>query len=177
MDIDTLKFPIGKYYKVKNITKAILEDSISSIESFPKRLQECVHSFEPEQFETPYRPNGWTVKQLIHHCADSHMNSLIRFKLSLTENSPTIKPYDQDKWAALADSTESDVSFALKMLEGIHDRWVYLLRSLSEEDLDKSFFHPESQKLISIRENICIYAWHCEHHLAHIIALKKRMSW
>lgn len=120
------------------------------------------------ELEKQYRPGGWTIRQVVNHCADSHMNSLIRFKLALTEEIPMIKPYFENLWAELSDSRQISIDSSLKILEGLHVRWVNLLRSLKENDLDKEFFHPESKEKISLKHNIGIYAWHCEHHLADI---------
>ncbi|MFZ9846607.1 MAG: YfiT family bacillithiol transferase, partial [Flavobacteriales bacterium] len=126
---------------------------------------------------TPYREMGWTIRQVVHHCADSHMNSLTRFKLTLTEDKPVVKPYWEDRWAELVDSKSMPISPSVQMLEGIHARWTVLLNSLSEQDLVKSFIHPEHGKEFRVDENIGVYAWHCNHHLAHITELKKRKNW
>jgi len=126
--------------------------------------------------QTPYRPEGWTVQQLVHHIADSHMNAYIRFKLALTENKPIVKPYDEKLWAELPDSKLVDVSVSLDLIKSLHKRWTILLKQLTEEELEKEYLHPESG-MKNLKETICHYAWHCNHHLAHITSLKQRMNW
>jgi len=167
-ELEQLRYPIGKFQQPKKIDKDHLESWIKIIEEFPKRLSEEVRQLSDRDLEKQYRPNGWTIKQIVNHCADSHMNSLIRFKLALTEDTPTIKPYQEDLWAELSDSRVFHISSALKMLEGLHERWVNLLINLSDTDLDRKFWHPDATELISLKTNIGIYAWHCEHHLAHV---------
>jgi len=120
------------------------------------------------QLDTAYRPGGWTVRQVVHHCADSHMNSFIRFKLALTEENPTIKPYHEDKWAEMADAKNLPIEPSLKILEGLHDRWAILIKSLSDQDLQKTFYHPANQKTITLATTIALYAWHSRHHLEHV---------
>lgn len=167
-NIDKLKYPIGRFQKPTLIDKGILQDWIGIIKDFPKKLKEEVNNLSEKDFEKQYRPSGWTVRQIVNHCADSHMNSLVRFKLALTENTPVIKPYFEDRWAELSDTKIFPVESSLKTLEGLHERWVFLLNSLSDEELERQFEHPETGELISLKINIGIYAWHCEHHLAHI---------
>jgi hypothetical protein len=170
-----LQFPIGQYIKPETITNKQIDSYIQTIESFPNRLKELVINLSEDQLNTTYRPGGWTIRQVIHHCADSHMNSLTRFKLALTEEKPTIKPYFEEKWAELADSKLMPIAPALQMLNGIHARWTVLLKSLTKSDLSRSFIHPEHGKEFRLDENIGVYAWHCDHHLAHIqLALEKQ---
>lgn len=175
--MDKLKFPIGEFQKPDDLTEALIANYISDIQSFPQRLRKEVENLSDEQLDSPYRSDGWTIRQVVNHCADSHLNSFTRFKLALTEDKPTIKPYYEDRWAELADSKTMPVEPALKMLEGLHERWTVLLTSLTKEDLKKKFIHPEHGKEISLDENIGIYAWHGNHHLAHITSLKKRKNW
>ena len=177
MDIEKLKFPIGKFVKPITITNDILAMWITDISAFPKRLSDEVLSLTDEQLDTQYRPDGWTIRQVIHHCADSHMNSLTRLKLSLTEDQPIIKPYYEERWAELFDTKNMPIQPSLKMLEGMHERWAVLLNNLSVEQLQRKFIHPEHGKSFSVDENIGIYAWHCNHHLAHITETKKRHHW
>lgn len=177
MTPEQLKYPIGKFDPPSTITKEILSQWITSIVSFPSRLKREANHLTEEQLDTPYRPEGWTIRQVIHHCADSHMNSLTRLKLALTEDQPIIKPYYEDRWAELADSKSMPIASAIKMLEGIHERWTLLLNHLSEEQLGKTFIHPEHGKIFRIDENVGLYAWHCNHHLAHITKTKKRNNW
>ena len=152
----------------ESITKEIISHWIDDIASFPERLRIAVSELSDEQLEHTYRPGGWTIRQVIHHCADSHMNSFIRFKLALTEDQPTIKPYYEDRWAELQDTKNMTVQSSLKILEGLHLRWTHLLRALTQTDYARTFYHPENKKTIRLDENIGIYAWHCNHHLAHI---------
>ena len=168
MTKDQLKYPIGKFSKWKNIGDAVLEQWINDIESFPDKLDELTRNLTAEQLQLRYRPDGWTIKQVVHHCADSHMNSLIRFKLALTEDEPTIRPYFEDRWANLVDAQDDDIRYSVGLLKALHSKWILLLRSLDEADLNREFIHPEHDKRFTLRENISIYAWHGEHHLAHI---------
>lgn len=177
MNLEQLKYPIGKYKKADSISKELLNAWISELESFPKNLASEVELLSDEQLDTPYRPEGWTIRQVVHHCADSHMNSLMRFKLALTEDQPTIKPYREEKWAELEDSSVMPIASSLLMIEGIHNRWTYLLSKLTDEQLSRVFIHPDHGKSIRIDENVGLYAWHCRHHLAHITETKKRYGW
>ena len=177
MDIDNLKFPIGRFNKPTTITNSILEHWIDDISTFPARLASEVINLTNEQLDTHYRPNGWTIRQVIHHCADSHMNSLTRLKLTLTEENPIIKPYFEERWAELVDTKNMPIQSSLKMLEGIHERWAVLLNDLTTDQLERTFIHPEHGNTFRIDENIGVYAWHCNHHLAHITETKKRHNW
>lgn len=172
-----LRFPIGEYRKPETITPALREQFIGDIKTFPARIKAATVPLTDAQLDTPYREGGWTIRQVVHHCADSHSNSLTRFKLALTEDRPVIKPYMEALWAELPDSKTMSLAPAIKMLEGIHERWVVLLQSLTEEQLQRTFIHPESKREITLAENMAIYAWHCNHHLAHITSLKERMGW
>lgn len=167
-NIKELKYPIGKFQAPVTIDNIQIKEWIETIERFPRKLSYEVLNLTQTQLEKQYRPNGWTIRQVVNHCADSHINSFIRFKLALTEDVPTIKPYFEDLWAELPDSNAFLVNSSLKLLEGLHERWTFLLRSLSDQDLERQFKHPESGELISLKINIGIYAWHCEHHLAHV---------
>ncbi|SMC65245.1 YfiT family bacillithiol transferase [Moheibacter sediminis] len=167
-NIEKLKFPIGKFHKPEFITKELIQNWIKIIAEFPEKIKNETQNLTEVELEKQYRPNGWTIKQIVHHCADSHINSLVRFKLALTEETPTIKPYFENLWAELSDSKNISIQSSLKILEGLHTRWIHLLESLDENDLEKEFFHPESKEKVSLKTNIGMYAWHCEHHLAHI---------
>ena len=135
-------------------------------------MRKAVEGMKEQQLNTPYREGGWTVRQVVHHVPDSHMNSYIRFKLALTEHEPTIKPYDEAQWAELIDAKDAPIETSLQLLEALHHRWVMLLRSLSDEDVKKQFTHPELG-LVSIDKYIALYAWHGKHHVAHIMSVKK----
>ena len=172
MNLEELKFPIGKFVTPESITKEIIDSAISEIQKFPSLVKEEIQNLNDDDLNLRYRPEGWTISQVVHHCADSHINSYVRFKLALTENLPTIKPYEESLWAELPDSKLSPF-VSLKLLKALHERWVFILKSLSEEDLDKEFIHPEQFEKISLKENILVYSWHCRHHLAHIRQAKE----
>ncbi len=175
-ELHALKFPIGEYKKTVDPSAAQRTAFISDIHLFPQRLREAAETLSQPQLDTTYRPNGWTIRQVIHHCADSHMNSFIRFKLALTEDNPTIKPYWEDRWAELVDGKMA-IEFSLHILDGLHTRWTALLESLSETQLKRVFNHPEHSTPFKVDEYIGMYAWHSNHHLAHITELKKRQGW
>ena len=168
VDIEKLKFPIGLYVPNKNPNNKLLQQWIGDIEHFPNRVEALVKGASTEKLNWRYRPDGWMVKQVIHHCADSHMNSIIRFKLALTEDTPTIRPYHEDRWANLEDALTDDINDSLTTLKGLHSKWVRLLKSLTRESLERAFFHPEHKLNFNLAESIGNYAWHCNHHLAHI---------
>jgi len=169
LNTEKLQYPIGRHIQ-KNKT---VTNCISDIKNFPNKVIIEVKNLSKKELTYKYRPKGWTIKQIIGHCVDSHLNSFIRFKLALTENNPTIRPYNETKWAELSDTINYDISENLELLKNIHKRWVYLLENLSKTDLNKTFIHPDGNEIISLKENITIYAWHCNHHLAHIINAKK----
>ncbi len=167
-DLEQLKYPIGKFVKPNEINEDHLSQWISEIQAFPISLKKLTSTLTDEQKNWQYRPDGWSIKQVVHHCGDSHLNSFMRFKLSLTENEPIIKPYFEDRWATLADSNYDKIEDSLMLLHGLHNRWTVLLKSLSKEELKKQFVHPEHGKKFSLEENIGVYAHHGNHHLAHI---------
>jgi hypothetical protein len=177
MTLEQLKYPIGKFETPHHITNELLNKWMLVISSFPQTLKNEVSQLTDAQLDTIYRPNGWTIRQVIHHCADSHMNAFTRLKLALTEDSPSIKPYLEHLWAELPDAQFMPIEPSLKMLEGIHERWSALLKQLSEEQLKRVFIHPEHGKEIRVNENMGMYAWHCEHHLAHITGTINRNNW
>lgn len=168
MNTKELQYPIGEFTAPEKITEELVKEWIEDIKAFPKQLLALTAPLSKEQLNMTYRPNGWTIKQVIHHCADSHMNSFIRFKLALTEDTPNIRPYFEDKWADLADGTDDDISTSLLLIKSLHQKWIKLLKSLTPQDLEKAFIHPETNKLTQLKENIGIYAWHGRHHLSHI---------
>lgn len=173
-DLEKLKYPMGKFKSPENIDNKHIENWIKIIEEFPEKVRKETENSTEKELNKTYRPNGWTIKQVINHCADSHMNSIIRFKLVLTEETPIVKPYFENLWAELSDSKDFQIESSLKILEGLHERWTELLKNLNETDLEKAFIHPETQEKINLKTNIGIYAWHCEHHLAHIKNAKRR---
>lgn len=172
-NLEKLKYPIGKFEAPLVVGKQQVKDWIGIIQNFPERIKREVQELTDKELESRYRPNGWTIKQVVHHCADSHMNSVIRFKLALTEDRPTIKPYFENLWAELSDSENLPVESSLKIIDGLHERWVSLLKALSVAELDRQFMHPETNEYIDLKTTLGIYAWHCEHHLAHIKIAKE----
>lgn len=176
-ELEKLQYPIGKFEAPKLYTRKYLEEKIEKIEHFPKILKNEVHTLSEVQLNTPYRPEGWSIRQVIHHCADSHMNCFIRIKWALTENQPVIKYYEEALWGEGIDNRTMPIEPSLQLLTGLHFRLGYVLRGLKEEELLKTFIHPEHGKIFSIQDMIGMYAWHCEHHLAQITELKKRKKW
>ncbi|MFV8378975.1 YfiT family bacillithiol transferase [Flavobacterium sp. LB3R33] len=175
--LEHLRYPIGKFIAPEIYSGEYINNKIAEIASFPERLKKEVLQLTEEQLETAYRQDGWTIRQVIHHCADSHMNCFIRIKWALTEENPTIKFYHEDRWAELHDNLTMPVQPTLSFLDGLHYRLAYLMNSLSNEDLEKTFIHPENNKKFKIKEIIGTYAWHGNHHLAHITELKKQKGW
>jgi uncharacterized damage-inducible protein DinB len=170
-----LRYPIGKFQKVDPLTDVERRAAIDAIAETPEKLRAAIRGFNEQQLDTPYRPGGWTVRQVVHHLSDSHMNSYVRFKLALTENEPTIKPYDEALWAKLEDS-KAPVEPSLLLLENLHKRWVVLLSSLARSDWQRKFRHPE-RGTMTLDENLQLYAWHGRHHVAHITSLRERNGW
>jgi hypothetical protein len=175
--LEKLRYPIGKFKIPEAYTNDYLEEKIAEIATFPERLKKEVSHLTAEQLDTPYRENGWTIRQVIHHCADSHMNCFIRIKWALTENKPVIKFYQEDLWGELHDNLTMPIEPTLSFLEGLHFRLAYLMDSFSKSDLNKSFIHPEHNAEFQLKEIIGTYAWHGNHHLAHITELKKQKGW
>ena len=167
-ELEKLRFPVGRMATPKEIDQEMIENWIHTLAEFPNTLDKKVASLSSQELSYVYRPEGWNIKQLVHHCADSHMNSLIRFKLALTEDVPTIRPYMESRWAELIDGQDDDIESSLNILKGVHHKLAVVLRSLNEEELNREFIHPEHGKKFSLKENIYVYAWHCEHHFAHI---------
>jgi hypothetical protein len=174
--LDSLRYPIGKFVKPATITSAQMEEWIEAIAQFPEALASEVAGLSEAELRWPYRLEGWTIQQVVHHCADSHMNCLMRFKLALTEDQPTIRPYEEALWAQLADTTESPIAWSLQLLDGLHKKWVFLLKKMTEEDFERTFIHPEHGKSFSLKEALGMYAWHSNHHLAHVRQAKKHQG-
>lgn len=176
MEIEDLKYPIGKYNMPDKHDRHVRMALIESIRSYPDRLIDEVIDLDDDQLDTSYRPGGWSVRQVIHHLADSHMNSYVRFHWALTEETPTIKAYDQKGWAELPDS-HGPISMSLELLDSIHQRWTFLMDYMEEVDFERQLAHPEWKKNLSLDQLVGLYAWHGEHHKAHIIFLADRMGW
>ena len=174
--MESLKYPIGKPNIPAEISSEVINKWIQIIEDFPNKLEKLVTNLSDEQLDTPYREGGWTIRQVIHHCADSHHNSYTRFKWTLTEDKPLIKAYYEDRWAELIDY-KAPIELSINHLKTLHTKWVYFLKKLSEEDLQQIFIHPDGNEEVSLQENIGIYAWHCNHHYAHIEQLLIRKQW
>jgi uncharacterized damage-inducible protein DinB len=170
------RYPIGKFTFDGVVDAKQREAWINEIATQPSKLREAVAGLSDAQLDTPYREGGWTVRQVVHHVPDSHMNAYIRFKLATTENNPTIKPYLEAEWAKLPDS-KLPVEVSLRLLESVHERWVVILKHMAEADFEKTYFHPESQKTFVLGKVLGLYAWHGNHHIAHITELKNRMNW
>ncbi|HYL11790.1 MAG TPA: bacillithiol transferase BstA [Terriglobales bacterium] len=170
------RYPIGKFNGQAPASQAEREKFIKDIEEAPPRLKAAIHGLSDKQLDTPYRDGGWTVRQVVHHVPDSHLNSYVRFKLALTEEEPTIKPYCEDRWAELADTKLTPVEVSLNLLESLHQRWVLLLRSLKPDDWKRTFRHPELGQM-NLDQTLALYAWHGRHHVGHITGLRERMKW
>ncbi len=175
--LEQLRYPIGKYEIPNPITDQHIEEWIQVLEHLPNRLADMVSLLSDPQLETPYRPGGWTVRQLVHHIADSHHHSYIRFKWALTEENPTIKPYFEKEWSKLFDAKTAPIQLSLDHLKAVHAKLVYLLKGLSKEEMQRKFTHPEGNGQTTLEENIGRYAWHGNHHLAHIKNLLDREGW
>lgn len=174
--LDSLRYPIGQFTPPAPILSIDRHAWVDTIAAFPSKLEEVVFSLTDVQLKACYRPGGWTIRQVIHHCADSHMNGFIRTKLALTEDLPTIKPYEEDRWAELGDTNQYPIAPSLVLLHQLHQRWADLFKSLSEEEWHRKFFHPANQREVSVQEQAGTYAWHGEHHLAHILLALKRAN-
>lgn len=175
--LNDLRYPIGKFEKPDSITETHLKEWIDVLATFPTRLEKLVGDLTNIQLDTPYRDGGWTVRQVVHHCADSHHNSYVRFKWALTEDTPVIKAYDEQRWAELFDTKSSPIAPSLLHLKAIHAKLVHLLNGLSAEQLNRAFIHPADNSKVVLKENIGIYAWHSNHHYAHIENLLIRQGW
>jgi uncharacterized damage-inducible protein DinB len=171
-----LSYPIGRFEWPESVGPEMRAQSIGEIEAAPAWFRAAVQGLTGQQLDTPYRPGGWTVRQVVHHVADSHLHSYIRFRLALTEDQPTIKPYDQDKWAELPDARTAPVETSLRLIDSLHQRWVLLLRSMSDADFARTFLHPE-RGVMRLDVTLAMYAWHSRHHRAHITGLRERMGW
>lgn len=177
MSLQQLRYPIGPYQPVSPATGEQRSKWIDTIEQFPVKLANVVNPMTDAQLDTPYRPGGWTVRQLVHHVADSHTNSYVRFKWAMTEDNPTIKTYDQDAWALQHEARSAPVGISLDWLKALHARWVYYLKGFSDSDFARTFHHPEMNEDLTLDWLLGLYRWHCEHHLAHITGLVERKNW
>ena len=175
--MEDLRFPIGKFDRTRGpMSKEERKAAIDTIADLPQKLAQAIAGLNGKQLDTPYREGGWTVRQVVHHLADSHLNAYVRLKLALTEDTPTIKPYDEAKWADLPDSRVTPVDVSVTLVDSLHARWVVLLRSLKEEDWGRKLNHPESG-VMTLDLMTRMYAWHSQHHVAHITGLRQRSQW
>jgi hypothetical protein len=172
-----LRYPIGKFQWPASLGSEALRKVIAEIASAPAELRTAVNGLSEEQLETPYRPGGWTVRQVIHHVADSHINSYMRFRFALTEPEPTIKAYDENVWAQLPDASRAPVEPSLGLLDGLHGRWVMLLESFTPAEWARTFCHPERPDPLRLDSTAALYAWHGKHHAAHITSLRAARGW
>lgn len=171
-----LRYPIGKFMFEGTLSNEERQACIDEIAATPERMRAAVAGLSEEQLDTPYRPEGWTVRQVVHHVPESHLNSYTRFKLAITEEEPTIKPYYEDRWAELDDARTAPIELSLNLLDALHERWVWFLRSLKDAEFQRTFRHPELG-IVSLDKNIALYAWHGRHHVAHITSLRERNGW
>lgn len=171
-----IRYPIGKFQIVDSTTPAQRAEWIEEIAGLPNKMQDAVQELTAEQLNLPYREGGWMLRQVVHHVADSHINAYTRFKLALTEETPTIKPYFEDRWAQLEDSIQTEIRTSIALLDALHQRWGILLKSMKETDYERSFYHPEMEHSMSLGMCLGLYAWHGNHHVAHIMSLRKRLN-
>lgn len=171
-----LRYPIGKFQPEPELNDVSRQNLIRQIAEAPSKLREAIRGLTEEQLDTPYRPGGWTVRQVVHHIPDSHMNAYIRFKLGMTEQEPPVKPYKENLWAELVDAKSSPIEPSLTLLESLHQRWTVFLRSMATADFARTVKHPE-MGTIALERILQLYAWHGRHHVAHITSLRERMNW
>src|SRR4030095_6155429 len=175
-NLEKLKYPIGKFDWSLEVSNEDRRRAIKTIDAFPVKISDFISSLNDSQLDTPYRPEGWTVRQVVHHVADSHMNALIRIKLALTEDTPTIKPYDENAWSTLPDM-KLPIAVSLSLIEGIHTRWIAVVNGMAVDQFARSFMHPELRTEMTLDHLLQLYAWHSHHHLAHITELRRRERW
>lgn len=173
---EELRYPVGRFTPVTPVTDAVRTAAIDEVAALPRNIRAAVRGLSEAQIDTPYRPDGWTVRQVVHHVADSHMNGFIRLKLALTEENPTIKPYEENSWARLADM-QLPLETSLLILDNVHARWDAVYRSMPAAQFQRTFFHPEMQERLTLERHVLLYAWHSRHHVGHITSLRSREGW
>ncbi len=171
-----VRYPIGKFQKAEQVTSELRTQCIQHIADAPAKLKAAISGLTETQLDTPYRDGGWTVRQVVHHLADSHMNAYIRFKLAMTEEKPTIKTYKENVWAEALDARTAPVEASMQLLNGLHERWVMVLRGMKDEEFSLPFMHPERGEMV-LDFLLQLYAWHGQHHVAHITGLREKMGW
>jgi uncharacterized damage-inducible protein DinB len=174
--MEDMSYPIGRFEAPQLVTDDLRRQFIEQVAEAPGKLRAAVQGLYDEQLDTPYRPGGWTVRQVVHHLPDSHLNAYVRFKLAVTEEEPTIKPYEQQLWAELSDAKTAPIEASLDLLDSLHQRWVLFMKSLRPPDFNRKFMHPESG-IMTLDKTLAMYAWHGRHHVAHIASLRQRMHW
>lgn len=172
-----LRYPVGKFQYDGVATPEARARRIEEIAKAPAALRAAVKGLSPKQLDTPYREGGWTVRQVVHHVPDSHLNAYVRFKLALTEDTPTIKPYDQEHWAQLPDTRTLPPEVSLELLDAVHQRWVAVLEGMTPADWQRAYRHPEYNRVVPLDEVLAMYAWHGRHHVAHVTSLREREGW
>jgi DinB family protein len=175
-DMEQLKYPIGRYQKADSYTPELLKEWISVLQALPSWMDACIENLDEHQLQVPYREGGWTIQQVIHHVADSHMNAYVRVKLALTEDNPTIKPYREAAWAELADTKVVPVNVSVTLIHALHRRLVAVLQHMQPSDWERSYYHPEHERNVPLWEVVGMYAWHSRHHTEHIRRLRERMD-
>lgn len=176
-NIEALKYPIGKYQRPDSYDMNKLNEWISVLETLPSWLDTCIENLDHSQLHTPYRPDGWTVQQVLHHLADSHINMYIRMKFALTADNPTIMPYDENKWALLYDVEDVPVNISITLLHALHRRIIAVMRKLTPEEWERTYYHPDNKRSFPLWEMAALYAWHSRHHMEHVRQLRVRMGW
>lgn len=174
---EELKYPIGRYQRPDTYTHQDLSEWMAVLRALPSWMDACIENLDAHQLQVPYREGGWTIQQLVHHVADSHMNAYIRLKLALTQDTPTINPYNQDAWALLADVETVPVNVSVTMLHTVHRRLIAVLEHMSATDWERTYYHPEYKREFPLWDMVALYAWHSRHHTGHIMGLRERMGW
>ncbi len=175
--MEHLQYPVGRYQKPEGYTPADMQEWIKILDVLPSWMDACIENLDERQLQVPYREGGWTIQQVVHHVADSHMNAYVRLKLALTEDNPTVKPYDEKLWAEMADTKLVPVNISVTMLHTLHRRMAVVLQNMKPVDWDRTYYHPEHNRNIPIWEMVALYAWHSRHHTEHIRQLRERMKW
>lgn len=175
--LEKLRYPVGRFQTPETASVSDISRWIGTLEMLPTQLIEAVDGLDEDQLDTPYRPDGWSVRQVVHHVADSHMNSYIRFKWALTEDNPTIKAYNEKLWAETPDGGSAPIELSLMLVEALHERWVWFLRELKPSHFERTFVHPDTKRTLVLKNVLALYDWHSRHHLAHITSLRERNGW